>query len=136
MHYNVSVRDSNNLLGALAQLVARNVRNVEVRGSTPLCSTNAAQIRTAGVFRQRNVRVGVWEIKFTAVASSNSRFSLACSKPNSFFSNRMPSVTAFTRCVPIAAAHFSISSISCFDSRSRFSRCAGFLWVVPFFSRR
>ena len=30
MHYNVSVRDSNNLLGALAQLVARNVRNVEV----------------------------------------------------------------------------------------------------------
>lgn len=39
MHYNVSVRDSNNLLGALAQLVARNVRNVEVRGSTPLCST-------------------------------------------------------------------------------------------------
>ena len=25
--------------GALAQLVARNVRNVEVRGSTPLCST-------------------------------------------------------------------------------------------------
>ena len=76
MHYNVSVRDSNNLLGALAQLVARNVRNVEVRGSTPLCSTKAAQIRTAGVFRQRNVRVGVWEIKFTAVASSNSRFSL------------------------------------------------------------
>ena len=43
MHYNVSVRDSNNLLGALAQLVARNVRNVEVRGSTPLCSTNAIQ---------------------------------------------------------------------------------------------
>ena len=39
MHYNVSVRDSNNLLGALAQLVARNVRNVEVRGSNPLCST-------------------------------------------------------------------------------------------------
>ena len=77
MHYNVSVRDSNNLLGALAQLVARNVRNVEVRGSTPLCSTKAAQIRTAGVFHQRNVRVGVWEIKFTAVASSNSRFSLA-----------------------------------------------------------
>ena len=26
-------------LGALAQLVARNVRNVEVRGSNPLCST-------------------------------------------------------------------------------------------------
>ena len=25
--------------GALAQLVARNVRNVEVRGSNPLCST-------------------------------------------------------------------------------------------------
>jgi len=42
---------------------------------------------------------------------------LAYSKPNSFFSNRMPSVTAFTRCVPIAAAHFSISSISCFDRR-------------------
>lgn len=76
-------------------------------------STKEAQIRTAGVFRQRNVRVGVWEIKFTAVASSNSRFSLAYSKPSSFFSNRMPSVTAFTRCVPIAAAHFSISLISC-----------------------
>lgn len=103
--------------GALAQLVARDIRIVEVRGSTPLCSTKAAQIRTAGVFHQRNVRVGVWEIKFTAVASSNSRFSLAYSKPNSFFSNRMPSVTAFTRCVPIAAAHFSISSISCFDRR-------------------
>lgn len=43
----------------------------------PLGSTKEAQIRTAGVFRQRNVRVGVWEIKFTAVASSNSRFSLA-----------------------------------------------------------
>ena len=28
-------------LGALAQLVARNVRNVEVRGSNPLCSTKA-----------------------------------------------------------------------------------------------
>ncbi len=27
------------VLGALAQLVARNVRNVEVRGSNPLCST-------------------------------------------------------------------------------------------------
>ena len=27
------------MLGALAQLVARNVRNVEVRGSNPLCST-------------------------------------------------------------------------------------------------
>ena len=40
MHYNVSVRDSNNLLGALAQLVVRNVRNVEVRGSTPLISTS------------------------------------------------------------------------------------------------
>ena len=26
-------------LGVLAQLVERNVRNVEVRGSTPLCST-------------------------------------------------------------------------------------------------
>ena len=36
MHYNVSVRDSNNLLGALAQLVARYIRIVEVRGSTPL----------------------------------------------------------------------------------------------------
>ena len=29
------------MLGALAQLVARNVRNVEVRGSNPLCSTKA-----------------------------------------------------------------------------------------------
>ena len=27
--------------GVLAQLVERNVRNVEVRGSTPLCSTNS-----------------------------------------------------------------------------------------------
>lgn len=49
----------------------------EVFGRYASCSTNAAQIRTAGVFRQRNVRVGVWEIKFTAVASGNSRFSLA-----------------------------------------------------------
>ena len=54
-----SAQNSPGIFGALAQLVARNVRNVEVRGSTPLCSTNAAQIRTAGVFHQRNVRVGV-----------------------------------------------------------------------------
>ena len=32
--------------GALAQLVARNVRIVEVRGSNPLCSTKRIQIRT------------------------------------------------------------------------------------------
>ena len=30
--------------GVLAQLVERNVRNVEVRGSTPLCSTSEAAI--------------------------------------------------------------------------------------------
>ena len=31
--------DGKSEYGALAQLVARNVRNVEVRGSNPLCST-------------------------------------------------------------------------------------------------
>ena len=34
-------------LGALAQLVARNVRNVEVRGSNPLCSTTIMSIGKA-----------------------------------------------------------------------------------------
>ena len=31
--------DATSVAGVLAQLVERNVRNVEVRGSTPLCST-------------------------------------------------------------------------------------------------
>ncbi len=37
-------------LGALAQLVARDIRIVEVRGSTPLCSTEALQINVCKVF--------------------------------------------------------------------------------------
>ncbi len=36
--YNNTVRKSKTAYGALAQLVARNVRIVEVRGSNPLCS--------------------------------------------------------------------------------------------------
>ena len=38
--------------GALAQLVARDIRIVEVRGSTPLCSTKTSAI--AEVFSYRN----------------------------------------------------------------------------------
>ena len=36
--------------GALAQMVARDIRIVEVRGSTPLCSTEALQINICKVF--------------------------------------------------------------------------------------
>lgn len=35
--------------GVLAQLVERQVRNLEVRGSTPLCSTNLIAGRTPEV---------------------------------------------------------------------------------------
>ena len=36
--------------GALAQMVARDIRIVEVRGSTPLCSTEALQINVCKAF--------------------------------------------------------------------------------------
>ncbi len=44
-------KTSGNPYGALAQLVARDIRIVEVRGSTPLCSTTAeALILNASAF--------------------------------------------------------------------------------------
>ena len=36
--------------GALAQMVARDIRIVEVRGSTPLCSTEALRISVLKAF--------------------------------------------------------------------------------------
>ena len=47
--------------GALAQLVARNVRNVEVRGSNPLCSTtnkNTATWRCFYLYLMKGIRTG------------------------------------------------------------------------------
>ena len=41
--------------GALAQLVARDIRIVEVRGSTPLCSTETLQINVCKVFSLQNL---------------------------------------------------------------------------------
>ena len=38
-------KTSGNPYGALAQLVARDIRIVEVRGSTPLCSTTTLEAR-------------------------------------------------------------------------------------------
>ena len=43
-------KTSGNPYGALAQLVARDIRIVEVRGSTPLCSTKTLQINVCKVF--------------------------------------------------------------------------------------
>ena len=59
--------DGKSKYGALAQLVARNVRNVEVRGSNPLCSTRRPENFFSGLFlsnsalrvRQKKFQAGV-----------------------------------------------------------------------------
>ena len=43
-------KTSGNPYGALAQLVARDIRIVEVRGSTPLCSTTTLEADASRVF--------------------------------------------------------------------------------------
>ena len=56
----VSVRSAQNLtrkFGALAQLVARDMRIVEVRSSNLLCSTIYDEIRTLLHLRKRDVRM-------------------------------------------------------------------------------
>ena len=56
----VSVRSAQNLtrkFGALAQLVARDIRIVEVRSSNLLCSTIYDEIRTLLHLRKRDVRM-------------------------------------------------------------------------------
>ena len=56
----VNVKSAQNLariFGAIAQLVARYIRIVEVRGSNPLSSTIFNQIRTVFHLRERRVRM-------------------------------------------------------------------------------
>ena len=46
-------KTSGNPYGALAQLVARDIRIVEVRGSIPLCSTEALRVSILKAFSLR-----------------------------------------------------------------------------------
>ena len=59
------------LKGVLAQLVERQVRNLEVRGSTPLCSTPNSPAKYAGLLFYFSIFVDTYHINISQIMRPN-----------------------------------------------------------------